>query len=165
MSTAATSSQQTLVERLDRLESREQIAELLADYAAGFDLQDREALARVWHEDAQLDLGDVFGTYDGRQAILEIVETFYEKTPSMHHWVATPSIRIDGDRATGVMGVDCFIQHVGQGPAMIAGTYYDEYERREGRWGIVRRRFDMHYLTPMKDWVPKFGSHKLNDSR
>ena len=90
--------------RLDRLESREAIMELLADYASGLDLQDREAMARIWHEDARLDLGEVFGIYQGRDAILAMAESFYAKCPSMHHWVATPSIRIEGDSGSKATG-------------------------------------------------------------
>jgi SnoaL-like protein len=65
---------------------------------------------------------------------------------------------IEGDSATGRVAVDCLCTHVEMGPVQISGLYHDRFERRNGRWAIAERRFDLHYLTPLVQWSPVAGS-------
>jgi hypothetical protein len=54
--------------------------------------------------------------------------------------------------------VDCLCTDVNAGPVQISGLYHDRFERRNHRWAFVERRFEMHFLTPLKDWKPIAGS-------
>jgi SnoaL-like domain len=143
--------------RLDQIESRIAIEELLAAYGQGFDQEDADRLRTIWWDDAYFDLGDVFGNYTGIDAIMEATAGFWTAMQWMNHWMATPTIKVSGDRATGACGVDCMVHDNENGPTMIGGTYTDEFERRDGVWKFSRRAFDMHYLTPVKDWTPAAG--------
>lgn len=144
--------------RLDELESREAIRRLTADYGHAFDYEDEELLGTIWHEDARFDLGDPFGEYTGRDTILEAAQRMWAEIPSQHHWMANETIDIDGDVATGVVKLDCFVTSTEGGPAMIGGRYIDRYERRDGVWKFAERRFDMSFYTPMSEWAPIMGS-------
>lgn len=147
-----------LAERLDRLESREAIERLIAQYAHGFDAQDVELVKSVWHEDALLALGEPFGDFRGIDAIGEAAHGLWAQSPRMHHWMANPVIDVDGDHATGLVALDGLVTNVEDGPTAVIGNYIDRYERRDGRWGIVERSFDLHFWAPLSGWTATLGS-------
>jgi hypothetical protein len=151
-------STQDLSVRLDALESRFTIERLISQYAQAFDGRDEDMLRVIWHDDAFLSLGKTFGEFEGIDAILESARNNWQQMPHMHHWMANPIIDIEGDSAKGRVAVDCLCTHVEMGPVQISGLYHDRFERREGRWAIAERRFDLHYLTPLAQWSPVAGS-------
>jgi ketosteroid isomerase-like protein len=145
--------------RLDRVESRQAIENLIASYAHGFDNEDRELLHSIWHDDAVLDFGEAFGVHEGIEAIREAAEGFWKMITWMHHWQATPLIEIDGDRATSIVGLDCMVRSAEQGPVRVAGNYRDVYERRDGVWKISRRDFEVSFWAPDSTFEAEFGEH------
>jgi hypothetical protein len=145
--------------RLDAIESRIAIEELLASYGQGFDQEDADRLRTIWWEDAYFDLGPVFGNYTGIEAIMGATAGFWGAMEWMNHWMATPAIHVSGDSASGSVGVDCMCLDNEKGPVMIGGCYSDEFERRDGEWRFSKRVFDMYYLTPVKDWTPTLGKY------
>lgn len=149
---------QVLASRLDAVESRFALERLIAEYAQAFDNHDEDLLRGIWHEGARLLLGDAFGNFEGVEAILGSARQNWQKMPHMHHWMANPLIDIDGDTAVGRAAVDCLCTHVDMGPVQISGLYHDRFERRDGRWAFVERRFDLHFLTPLANWKAVAGS-------
>lgn len=149
---------QDVVTRLDALESRFAIERLIAEYAQAFDNRDEALLRGIWHEGAVLSLGEAFGNFQGIDAILESARQNWKQMPHMHHWMANAIIDIDGDQASGSAAADVLCTHVEMGPIQISGRYQDRFERLDGRWAFVERRFDMHYLTPLTNWKPVAGS-------
>ena len=145
--------------RLDAIESRFAIDALIANYAEAFDTMNMELLASLWHPDSRLLLG-ANGNSDGLQAILSQAQVNMKRMPHMHHWMANAIITIDGDRATGLVAADCLFYHVDQGPLQASGQYRDVYERRDGRWAFLQRTFEMHFSTPLRDWVPAAGTER-----
>jgi uncharacterized protein (TIGR02246 family) len=143
------SSLDSIARRLDALESYAAIQQLVADYGNAFDHEDKERLARIWSEDAVLDVGE-FGRYEGRDAILAAVATLSEGVPEQHHWHANHSIDLDGDTATGLVALDCAVTAAEGGPHMVGGFYEDRYELRDGEWKIVSRVFTMEYWSPIR---------------
>jgi hypothetical protein len=146
-----------LASRLDRLESHQAVERLIANYARGFDQRDPQLFASIWFHDSVLDMGEVFGRCQGLEEIAAGAERLWTGTPHMHHWMANEVIDINGDTATAISSLDCLVTDASAGPTQISGTYFDSCERREGRWGIVYRRFEMHYWTPLPCWVPREG--------
>jgi hypothetical protein len=144
--------------RLDALESREAISRLIADYGHAFDNHNGELLTSLWHEDANFDLGEPFGAFVGPAAILEGATELWADVPIQHHWMANVAIDLDGDTATSVTALDCFVTSVEAGPSMVGGQYIDRFERRNGVWKFADRKFDMAYFTPISDWSPVMGS-------
>jgi hypothetical protein len=145
--------------RLDRVESRFAIEDLIARYTHGFDNQDEEMLHSIWHEDAILDFGDAFGVHEGIDAIRQAADGFWATITWMHHWQSTPLIEIDGDRASGLVALDCMVRSAEQGPVRVAGNYRDVYERRDGVWKIARRDFEVSYWAPDETFNAEFGTH------
>lgn len=146
----------TLIRRIDELESRLAIAGLIDAYTHAFDREDREMMASIWHEDALFDLGEAFGCYRGIDEILKGAEGFWTGLEWMHHWSPNALITLAGDSASSVVNLDCMVKNA-EGPAMIAGNYFDRFERRDGRWKFAERKFVMDYWTTLKDWTPTQG--------
>ncbi|RLU08148.1 hypothetical protein CS078_17515 [Pseudomonas prosekii] len=146
-----------LAARLDHLESRSAIETLISAYANAFDRLDADLLQQIWHQDSTLDLPG-FGSAQSRDEILRMAEQSWQQMPHMHHWMANPLIQIDGDSAAGTVAANCLFHDIEQGPVQVSGLYYDRFERRDGEWRFVSRRFELHFLTPLKDWAPVAGS-------
>jgi ketosteroid isomerase-like protein len=134
--------------RLDRVESRFAIEDLIAKYAKGFDREDPELLHSIWHDDAVLDFGEAFGVHEGMDAIRTAADGFWQNITWMHHWQATPLIEIDGDAATAYVGLDCMVRSAEQGPVRVGGYYEDVFERRDGVWKFTRRMCDIQIWAP-----------------
>lgn len=146
-----------LIARLDALESRAAIDTLISSYANAFDRLDRALLQSIWHADSTLDLPG-FGNAASRDDILLMAENSWRQMPHMHHWMSNPLIKIDGDSAAGTVAADCVFYDIEKGPVQVSGLYHDTFERRSGQWAFKSRYFELHYLTPLKDWAPIAGN-------
>ncbi len=147
--------------RIDRLESRQAIERLIAEYAHAFDSHDVALLRSIWHDDAELRLGEPFGDFDGVDGIVKAAHLLWAQSPRMHHWMSNLVVDLDDtdpDAATAVSALDCFVTNVELGPTQVGGIYRDRFARRNGRWGLVERVFDLHYFTPIAGWTPTYGS-------
>ena len=94
----------TTAARLQRLEDREQILELLTAYGATLDRRDFAAFGLLFAADAEYGSGAGTPTR-GRAAIQSQLEKVITGNPSNlpapnHHLFFNPSIKVDGDRAT-----------------------------------------------------------------
>jgi hypothetical protein len=146
--------------RLELLETRNALLDLISGYAQGFDNHDRELLRAVFHRDAVLDLGEIWGRYEGIDDILAAAEAFWAGAPHMHHWMANPLIEIDlgAGTASASTALDCLSTFVETGTAHIGGRYSDRYRRVDGRWWIAERVFEPQFVTPMPEWKPTQGT-------
>lgn len=130
-------------ERLARLEAKDEIRELRANYCYHVDERDGEAFASLFAEDAVLDFGGA-GRYAGRDELREFVDSVVpDHYAFIVHMVHNPVVEVDDDTATGrwyfeapatADGTDVWIQ----------GRYADEYERVDGEWlfASVEARFN-----------------------
>ncbi|WP_367253269.1 nuclear transport factor 2 family protein [Pseudomonas sp. stari2] len=152
---------EVLIARLAALESRAAIETLIAAYANAFDRIDASLLKEIWHADSSLDLPG-FGSALNRDEILAMAENSWRQMPHMHHWMANPMLEIEGDNATGTVAANCLFHDIEKGPVQVSGLYHDKFERRDGKWAFKSRRFELHYLTPLKDWVPVAGNEQYS---
>ncbi len=137
--------------RLDRIESRTAIAELVANYCQGVDNFDAEKFMGIWHEDAHFDMGPPIGASSGRQEIRRTLETvIWTGWSETHHWTSNLVVRFDGpDHAHGVCDT-CALGILADGATqLIAATYTDTYERREGEWRIAKRSVTLPFMGTM----------------
>lgn len=146
--------------RLELLETRNELLDLISGYAQGFDNHDPELLRTIFTADAVLDLGDAFGCYRGIEAILAAADGFWTGAPHMHHWMANPLLEIDLDAGTAsaTTALDCLSTFVATGTSHIGGNYRDRYVRVDGRWRIAQRILDVQFVTPMPEWKPAQGT-------
>jgi gamma-hexachlorocyclohexane dehydrochlorinase len=140
-----------LLRRVDELESRIALRDLVTDYCLGFDTRDWERFIGIWHPDAVWEIGPPFGTFTGHAGIREAVfEVLYPVWRETHH--LTSNLRVsfqDADHAKGVCNVDCMGATIDDVVQMISATYSDDFERRDGIWKIARRKVEIHYFNPV----------------
>ena len=138
----------TVAARLQRLEDREQILELLTAYGATLDRHDFAAFGQLFAEDAEYGSGPGTPTR-GRAAIQAQLEKVITSNPSNlpkpnHHLFFDPSIQVDGDRATahslGAYTVPDAAGKPMQTTQMVFFVAYDDtLVRKGGRWLFQRR--------------------------
>ncbi|MDA4107013.1 nuclear transport factor 2 family protein [Mycolicibacterium holsaticum] len=122
-------------DRLDRLESGLEIAQLPSRYAMALDARDLDALVALFVDDV-----DAGAQGSGRDALKRwydvVLRRFYR---SIHLICGQVVDFVDDDHATG--SIYCRAEHEdGDGWYVITMRYDDVYERRGGHWYFVTRR-------------------------
>lgn len=140
-----------LLARIDRLESRHALRDLVSDYCHGFDKHDLDRFMAIWWEDCVWDIGPPFGVFEGhagvRRAVEEILYPFWRET---HHLTTNLRLQFDSaDLAHGICDVDCMGADTEDNLQVVGATYRDRFERRDGVWRIARRDVQMHYFNPL----------------
>lgn len=141
-----------LLQRVDELESRAAIRDLVTDYCQGFDNVDWDRFINIWHEDAVWEIGPPFGTFHGHDGIHDVVHNIlYPFWRETHHITTNLKLAFsDADHASGECNVDCMgASNEGDIVQMINATYLDDFERRDGVWKIAKRKVVMHYFNPI----------------
>nr|WP_230376188.1 nuclear transport factor 2 family protein [Pseudomonas fulva] len=70
-------------------------------------------------------------------------------------------ICIDREMATASVAANCLFHDVEKGPIQVSGRYHHQFERRQGVWRFLSRRFELHFLTPLVNWQPVAGFEKF----
>ena len=140
-----------LERRIDELESRQALRDLVSEYCHGFDKRDYPRFESIWWQDCLWDIGPPFGTFEGHagieRAVRDVLWPFWRET---HH--VTSNLKLDFEtlhRATGVSDVDCVGADMEDRLQIVGASYYDDFERRDGTWRISRRRVQIHYFNPI----------------
>lgn len=128
---------------LAELLDKQAVYEALASYARAMDRIDLDLGRSVFHPDATVDYGEMFAG-SGHEFIEFIGEAHPAFEVTDHH-IGAASIVIDGDRA----GSECYATvrlrsraEDGSASDLIThGRYVDRWERRDGRWRIIERRY------------------------
>jgi ketosteroid isomerase-like protein len=141
--------------RLDRLESTEEIRQLVAKYCLALDMRDLDALVSLFPEDVR-----VSREHRGRKALRAwFDETLRVQFNGTAHVTGNHIIEFDdADQAHGV--VYSRNEHE-TGPEWVIMTmmYWDRYERIDGRW-FFRRRLPLYwYATDLNK--PPIGERKM----
>ena len=140
-----------LLSRIDQLESRAALRDLVTDYCLGFDNHDWDRFISIWHPDAIWEIGPPFGTFKNHKGIREVVfDVLYPAWRETHHLTSNLRLTFSGsDHAHGVCNVDCMGATADDIVQMISATYTDDLERRDGTWKIAKRCVEMHYFNPI----------------
>jgi uncharacterized protein (TIGR02246 family) len=136
----------------ERLEARQEIEELFAQYGASLDRRDFDAFGRLFTEDAVYGAGAT--PTHGRTAIQSQLQQTITANPSHlpgpdFHLYFNPSIRIDGDRATAhSMGAYLIPDEHSPGAwkLIFLVSYDDTLVRRNGHWLFQQRM--LHAAAP-----------------
>lgn len=145
--------------RVDRLEARAEIGELVSAYGIACDDHDMPRLMGLFTADARIDSPNGLMKADGRDAIRELfVRTFKTRGPAFH-WTHDHFVRFgeDAHAATGLV-----LAHAETSPnrevSLAAIRYEDAYRREAGRWLFAGRCLNFLYYVPAKDFAGVFGS-------
>jgi len=141
----------SLLRRIDELESRAALRDLVSDYCIGFDTHDWDRFISIWHPDAVWDIGPPFGVFDGhagiRKAVFDVLYPVWRET---HHLTSNLRVTfVDADHARGTCNVDCMGATKDNVVQMISATYTDDFERRNKVWKIAKRGVVIHYFNPI----------------
>lgn len=142
-------------ERLDRLESRDEIRQLISKYSLALDMRDMDAMANLFVADVAAGGGRV-----GRQALRDwLDETMRKQFDGTSHHVGTTIIEFaDANNAVGV--VYSKNEHeTGAEWVIMQMMYYDTYRRDGGRWYFRRRQPLYWYATDLNK--PPVGQRKM----
>ena len=147
----AISAAQSVDQRIDTIESRFAIHRLVSDYCHGCDKHDIERFMAIWHDDAVWEIGPPYGDFHGGAQIRHAMEDLiWRELPETHHWTTNLVVEFEfPDLATGICDVSCEAVNPQGETILIAATYRDRYERREGTWAISRRGVDIFYFKPV----------------
>jgi hypothetical protein len=119
------------VNLVDRLESAEQIRQLVARYAVAYDARDVETLTSIWAPDV-------------REAQMAIVTPRLTPTRSFH-LVTPPALTFeDEDLARGQAVIRAEVE-AGEQWLAVGGVYDDTFVRSEGAWYLSKRVFTAAY--------------------
>ena len=135
----------------DRLEIRD----LIENWAVWRDAGDWDRFRTVWHSDGRMMATWTQGTAD---EFIAVSKAGWAKGVSILHFLGGTSIDLAGDRAVSqtkmtisqrgdVEGIVCDV--------LCSGRFYDFWERRAGRWGLVLRQpiYEKDRLDPVRPGV------------
>jgi SnoaL-like domain len=117
--------------RLGALEDRAAIADLIASYGPLADTGNGEALAQLWVEDGEYEIGG-FGSVKGRAALAEMLESETHRDlmeRGCAHVLSPHTITLSGDQATAI-GYSIVMRK--------AGETYELWRVSANRWFLVR---------------------------
>ena len=144
-----------ILDRLDRLESKEAIRDLVSSYAVACDHHDIERLKNLFTRKAEFDSPNGSMKCIGRNNIEEMfIEVLKSRGPGFH-WTHDVSIIIDkndSDLAEGTV-----YSHAETTPkgvvSLAAMRYNDKYSRKEGKWKFAKRTIHFFYYVKTAEYT------------
>jgi len=150
-----TDTEAEILRRLDRIESRDEIRQLISKYSLALDMRDMDAMAGLFVPDVR-----VGGGKSGREALRAwLDDTMRQQFDGTAHHVGTTIIEFtDPEQAVGI--VYSKNEHeAGAEWVIMQMMYFDKYERVDGRW-YFRRRLPLYwYATDLNK--PPIGGRKM----
>ena len=151
---------ETLLQRIDRLESLDEIRQLAAKYSLSLDMRDLDAHVNLFAPDIR-----VSREKSGRGHLKRwLDDTLRQQFTGTSHHIGNHSIEFDdAEHAHGVV----YSKNEHETPREDGGTdwvimqmlYWDNYERIEGRWYFRRRLPCYWYATDLNS--PPVGKNKM----
>ncbi|MBV9467106.1 MAG: nuclear transport factor 2 family protein [Solirubrobacterales bacterium] len=132
-------------------DDRQQIRDLVENWAVWRDAGDWERFATVWHED-----GVMMATWFQGPAreFIRVSREGFERGVSILHFLGGTSVDLAGGRAIAQTKMTISQRaevHAVQCDVLCTGRFYDFLERRADRWGIVLRQpiYEKDRLDPV----------------
>ena len=149
------SSLETLIARLDALESESAIRKLQGAYMRacddkiGYPIGELFAPDGIWEGIGRF-AGD-FGATVGRETVARQFEDDKHRLPLTAHYLTNEQIWVNGDFARAEFMFFEPAVHDVQGAILIAGRYTNDYIRLDGKWYIQHLRCEDIFVCTQKD--------------
>ncbi len=129
---------QDIAAMIKELKDRQDIHDCLLRYCRGVDRLDRAVVRSAYHDDAIDDHGDYVGGVEGFIDWAFDYHLRYQRRTL--HSISNHLCEIDGDVAhTETYWTFLAVNQQPPFQTTVSGRYIDRLERRNGKWGIVRR--------------------------
>ncbi len=145
-------------DRLDRLESRNQLQELITGYATACDYHDMTRLASYFTDDATIHSVDGKMQAGNKKEIMAMFRRMFAIRGPSYHWSHDLTLAIDANdpnKGTGVV-----LGHAETTPnnivSLAAMKYRDTYRREGGRWLFASRELSFLYYMPASAFSERF---------
>ena len=150
---------QSLEQRLQRLEDRAELRELVARYGIAIDDRDIEALTELFTTDGRFRSQDGVMDAVGRDSVLKQFRGRFSALKATNH-IAHDQILTFGESPDIVSGLVTSHAEVWRnGRALIAALrYQDTYRREGGRWRFADRLLSFLYYLPVDEYAQGLGS-------
>lgn len=148
-----------LEKRIQQLENREEIRELVARYGIVIDNRDLVEVGELFCRAGRFRSNDGVMDAQGRGAVMEQFKGRYAALGPTNHFVHEHIIKLDDedpDHATGVVTSHAEVVRNNE-PMWVAMRYQDEYRFEEGRWRFQDRLLSFFYYLPVKDYSRYLG--------
>jgi len=119
---------------------RQIIRELVENWVVWRDAGLWDRFRAVWHDDGVMNATWTQGTVD---EFIAMSRAGFEKGVNVHHFLGGTSIDVKGDRAIAMTKMTIAQRaevHDVLVDVVCTGRFYDFFERRDGRWGLVLRQ-------------------------
>ena len=164
----AQSSDTSIETRVNRLEGRESVRELLISYGRIFDAHDLVGYSHLFARDGVWEGG--IGSATGPNGILNMLNTMFSKIPpssykNSFHIMSNMDINVTGpEAATAWSRWTYFVDSPGIGPKMDrSGHYQDILETESGQWKF-KHRFTVTELPTLNSMPNDIWQHKYKKS-
>jgi len=150
----------TLEERVQRLEDREAIKELVIMYGVIMDERDFEGIDRLFTANATLRSADGVFAAEGLDKIRVTYQSRFDVLGATNHFTHGHVTRFDAKDPSHAFGFVIAHAEVNRGGTamLVALRYKDEYVRTEKGWQILDRIMSYMYYTPVKEYAEAFIS-------
>lgn len=149
-----------LAARLQRLEDREEIRQLIARYGYVVDARDIDGIPLLFTPDGRFRSRDGVIDAAGRDEVVKAFHGRYSALTFSLHWTHDVIVELDPedpDRATGIVGSHAEVCR--NGVPMVTGLRYDDvYRRHEGRWRFADRLLSFVYYVPVGQYAEALGA-------
>jgi hypothetical protein len=152
-----------LLARLDELESKAEIEQVMVAYMAAADRTENKGIhiAALFTDDGAWESVGPHGNPGwaavGRPALVKKFDRNVDRMPFAAHFLTNGSITLDPDnpgRATGTWMYFQACTYRGDQPLWIAGSYENDFRRVDGVWLLSYLRVNNFFTTPFeKGWV------------
>ena len=149
-----------LERRIQRLEDRVELGELIARYALVMDNRDLPAMPDLFTADAVIRSQDGVINVAGRDAVVAMFRERFKVLGPSNHFSHDRILTFDEgdiDRVTGVVLSHAEMHRKGQ--AMLAAIrYHDTFQRDAGRWRFRERVLTFMYYVPTAEYLDALGA-------
>lgn len=130
---------------------RDRIRELVEAWAVWRDALDWERFRTVWHADGRMMATWWQGPYE---EFIRVSQEGFDRGVRILHFLGGNTVDVRGDRAISQTKMTISQRAEVEGhrcDVVCAGRFYDFFERREGRWGLVLRQpiYERDRLDPL----------------
>jgi len=153
-------SELTLDRRIDRLEARAKIEELVCNYCIAYDDRDMDLMRSLMTEDVIFRSKDRTLDVRGADALTAMFQGMFMTRGPSCHWTTDRVLEFDEanpDRITGrLLG---HAETTPNGVATIMSYRYDDvYRRISGEWKFAERELSLQYSIPVENYVERITS-------